>query len=556
MKDPVALNLFMDISPQSDASSKGGSLAPTKRLFGKLLAKEIHGIRFSQDHRMGKSNKQCSIQKEWKIVESLTGLIGAGVMIPSTKGAALASILEKLGLTKEQITSLINKATDSNGLIHLDALARGVQSILAKRPSGDSNIGIGREYVPQLALAFLRLGGDLEAVKGALEKHGLAKAELEITDVVAMLKDLAPGLKLSEKDMEALLRNLGIPLRPQNLGSLAKELKGKEDILKIFQEPKDSSKGQSAVAKRKLAYVLRGKGLSPEKIKQILETTTFNSAKGARDNEKGEEVTEKQIEALLKSIRVKDKTNTKNLSLREQLKARLNEVAEASGDKPHKPMSQIKSIRVSISRPEESGNTQKSPITSALRNKPGKTTRISKLTSENKNQAPLVLDSNQNTLRSEAIEWVSPTVANWTNPYDTLQKVIEHLRWMVARGQHESKLTLHPPELGQIDLRVLVKQGHLQVQLGTEHPWAKEIVEGSLNVLRHHLTQAGFVVDKLEVMVGLGGGGFEASSGQGEQNERFSHSHNIQVSNHTEVIQDTKTPGVVLEHSHQLSIVV
>lgn len=74
---------------------------------------------------------------------------------------------------------------------------------------------------------------------------------------------------------------------------------------------------------------------------------------------------------------------------------------------------------------------------------------------------------------------------------------------MIRGGEQRGSLHISPPELGKLDLDIVLKQGHLQANVTAENPVVKEIIEANMNQLKQQLADQGFIVEKFEVMVGL-----------------------------------------------------
>ncbi len=555
MKGSAILNMFKDISlAPSQPQRQGNTAIDANELFHKLLAKEIHETNMPEEGQAGGKSRWDSSRKEEKLVASLAGLAGFNPVIPSAKANTLFVILKRLGLRKEQISAVLAKATDANGLIHLDKLARDLEAILRGSLAKDSSIAVGREYVPILALAFLRLGADLEAVRGVLEKYASAKSELKLNDVSAMVHGLAPGLQLNEKDTKTLLQALGIPVMPEDMASLLTDGKTSRELRPVIKQIKDGD--PDIISKTKLAHILRRKGIAPEKVKEILESVNFEEIRGNLGKDKKEKITNSEIQSLLQSIRLDDKREKKLSSLKQHLaKVHLKGLTKGNGKRVPPSFVQKKTENTLDSNREKSGSSQFIVTRADLKDSvKGDLTFLKRV--DKAKQLPASILTHPNSRSTDSVRSATPVNMIWVDPHETLGKVMQHLKLMLMSREQESRITLHPPDLGQMDLRVTAKHGHLQIQLGAEHPWAKEIIEGNLNALRQQLNQAGFVVDKLDVMVGLGGGGFAPHSERDGKQEWSLPSRNMEVSGPALVVQPSPTPGLIIKHNHQLSIVV
>ncbi|MHA6529255.1 flagellar hook-length control protein FliK [Paenibacillus sp. BAC0078] len=66
-------------------------------------------------------------------------------------------------------------------------------------------------------------------------------------------------------------------------------------------------------------------------------------------------------------------------------------------------------------------------------------------------------------------------------------------------GVAEATISLFPENLGQVDVKITMQNGHLVAQFLTEHAGAKDMLEQQMNQLRSALQSQGLQVEKLEV---------------------------------------------------------
>ncbi|SDL82699.1 flagellar hook-length control protein FliK [Paenibacillus jilunlii] len=66
-------------------------------------------------------------------------------------------------------------------------------------------------------------------------------------------------------------------------------------------------------------------------------------------------------------------------------------------------------------------------------------------------------------------------------------------------GVAEATITLFPENLGQVDVKITMQNGHLVAQFLTEHAGAKDMLEQQMSQLRSALQHQGLQVEKLEV---------------------------------------------------------
>ncbi len=94
-------------------------------------------------------------------------------------------------------------------------------------------------------------------------------------------------------------------------------------------------------------------------------------------------------------------------------------------------------------------------------------------------------------------------------------------------GVAEATISLFPENLGQVDVKITMQNGHLVAQFMTEHAGAKDMLEQQMNQLRAALQSQGLQVEKLEVTQnntppnsGWGQEGRQPGSGSGQQGRR------------------------------------
>ncbi|WP_440960194.1 flagellar hook-length control protein FliK [Paenibacillus nitricinens] len=94
-------------------------------------------------------------------------------------------------------------------------------------------------------------------------------------------------------------------------------------------------------------------------------------------------------------------------------------------------------------------------------------------------------------------------------------------------GVAEATISLFPENLGQVDVKITMQNGHLVAQFMTEHSGAKDMLEQQMNQLRVALQSQGLQVEKLEVTQNntplnsqWGQEGRQPGSGSGQQGRR------------------------------------
>jgi flagellar hook-length control protein FliK len=80
-----------------------------------------------------------------------------------------------------------------------------------------------------------------------------------------------------------------------------------------------------------------------------------------------------------------------------------------------------------------------------------------------------------------------------------LQKMVKNFRFNRANGVSEARFALNPDNLGHINVKISVNNGHVVAQIYTDTAMAKETLDAQLLHLRAALQSSGLIVEKLEV---------------------------------------------------------
>ncbi|MGV6938382.1 flagellar hook-length control protein FliK [Paenibacillus sp. CMM36] len=77
--------------------------------------------------------------------------------------------------------------------------------------------------------------------------------------------------------------------------------------------------------------------------------------------------------------------------------------------------------------------------------------------------------------------------------------VVQKLDIVKHTGLTEATIMLRPDHLGQLEVKLIMQNGHLVAQFMTEHSGAKDLLEQQMSQLRSSLQSQGIQVDKVEV---------------------------------------------------------
>ena len=103
-------------------------------------------------------------------------------------------------------------------------------------------------------------------------------------------------------------------------------------------------------------------------------------------------------------------------------------------------------------------------------------------------------------------------------PAYVVRQVGEQMVQMVRQQLSSLRLTLRPPELGQLNLELSVKDGVVRVTMLAETAAAKSALDSGLEQLKYVLAQQGLKTERLEVLVNPDAQQEQAQSQSGGQN--------------------------------------
>ncbi|MCP4220682.1 MAG: hypothetical protein GY765_39005 [bacterium] len=113
-----------------------------------------------------------------------------------------------------------------------------------------------------------------------------------------------------------------------------------------------------------------------------------------------------------------------------------------------------------------------------------------------------------------------------------VDRVENSIKFMVAEGERHVSINLHPPELGKVQVELMMKDNQVSAKISAESMAVKEIIMSNLEQLKSNIEEAGIIVDQVDVEVGGfkdhfeqefsegnpdGGGGGAGSEGDGAE---------------------------------------
>ncbi|AIF49194.1 hypothetical protein HY57_19060 [Dyella japonica A8] len=93
------------------------------------------------------------------------------------------------------------------------------------------------------------------------------------------------------------------------------------------------------------------------------------------------------------------------------------------------------------------------------------------------------------------------------------QELSQQVTWLGGQDVKEARIRLHPEDLGELDVKVSVKQDHVDVAFIAQHPQAVHAVQQTLSQLDAMLAHHGLSLGQAQVGQGNSGQGSSAQPG-------------------------------------------
>jgi len=502
MDQAFALNLFSDLGFTGSAVKPQSPEGISEGLFKSLLTKE---------------HRRTSISREKGIENDLqdTGMPPGMVSLAPGAGGKLTAYLEAKGVSEEEAASLIRGARGEDGSIHLDRL---MASLNGRRDAASANKGdlmVASRDVPQFQEFLFRIGLGVGDVKSLIEQGSDGKGNVLLSKIVAALSRRFPGIDSPEK-LVGLLSRFGIKCCSSDVAHRinAGELKS---FMHAFATT--SSEDAQKHIKTVLAQLLREKGVPPEKVKSFLEgmnVTYARNASGSQSAKAGEI-------GLWDGLVLRQQRKMKNDPWTEKILAILKDSRTGARQVDDKEGNFLQSfLSGKEDRIDHAGKSIAGRLASLLRAGEGRPSSKGQRSLnghgfDGRNavaSGETFLKTTLQGSRPDGLLHTAPHASMFARALDYSQgaspvpSILDRMQWMMKAGRQHARIQLSPPELGHIDLRLVIDQGHLQAHLGTENPMVKEMIEANLDQLKQQLAGLGFVVEEFSVHVGSDGRGF------------------------------------------------
>ena len=441
------------------------------------------------------------------------GLPLNGLRFPPDALPHLRSLLVAHGMDVENVEHLLNHCTNEDGVIEVDKLVVSLLGANHFQESAKEHMVVRAEQRPELETLLRELQLAPDEIRRLVEGSITSGGDLDARGLAEGLKGVDPQLTL-ERFLK-ICRKRQIDVQPQ-------ELKLNTD--------------QSEYSERlELASRLRHEGMRPEQVKLLLERLASNSQQVQEMHpEIGEQnlKTDQDIQALLSKLQSRtSRDQVKNghwarqgKTIPESLKKVISQPAdglagqEPAGAEATQVASSVLEAQLKIEE-EMAAELRAKQIQRAFQ-----TDRVSKVAREKGAVTGAVASLTTEGTAGARVQALSPFMlgtSQSSNPAMEPQfRVAQQLIIMTANGESRTRLNLHPPELGRLQIEISVESNKLSATLVTETQVVKELMESHLGQLRQHLSQHDLHLENFQVSVGTDGSSYKDSNHEFLSNDK------------------------------------
>ena len=391
--------------------------------------------------RATKDDGSISLAAVFNLLDQYEANQGPFLLIDSSQKNAFIQVLQELGLSQEDIQDLINSSTDEDGMLKIknfhDLLAKVEEAQAAQGSAGKVNKGILSNLLQQLGLTDEEIQTLLE--QGSDSEGNLrAEAALDILKKAAATQDNATRQSL--KDLAAMMRvNTETDSEANMTEAEAKRIKNQ--VNKMIQAMEGGGKDSKTSLK-----------------------DTLQAALADEFAEEGVELKGSNLNGLEHTATPKVKAS-----------------AEAASSEDKQQAFQFAK--------QQQGSQAKPEVTGA--DSQGGSNNTAKAGS-----ATVGLGS-----AGRSTEAAQTAGVRGTLPSYVVHQVGERMAQMIKNNQNSLKINIKPPELGELNLELSVKDGVLKATLTAESVAAKNTLDAGSEQLKQLLSQQGLKVESLDIIL-------------------------------------------------------
>jgi flagellar hook-length control protein FliK len=422
----------------------------------------------------------------------------------------LKEVLVMSGYSESDAEEIIKRASEKDGTVNLGAV-----------------FNVMSQYTPSEGPVFLISAKDKPVLMQVLKELGLPDAEVrkfvdglaqkgDMLVVSGLPKMLARAMELQEtrdgstqidKDtLRDLLSRIGLNSKDiDTLLTKATDSQGRispEALLQVFEQAAASQDSQVKKSLQELAQNLR---------------VTDGTQEQATDAER----IKAQVMQFLQKVEIQAQPQEKPefaQALKDLLQTNLNTDDDMSQEEVArlvKEQAATDSVRESTSK-GESGETKsdsQGQTWAGLASAKAAVAQNVKGTAQgdSSSQAAVTASSGADGRLASAAR---AAAARSTLPTYVVRQVSEQIALMAKNNQSQLRLALKPPELGELTIKLSLREGVLKATLVADNASAKHALEAGLNDLKQQLAQQGLKAERLEVVISPDAERREARSGE------------------------------------------
>lgn len=523
--EQVGLHLCADLFSDKNAAPAAGSGDPAGSMFRSLLERST-GSNPALSHYEERRRAGMPEDKAGTLSGSVEGMIQrvglpvSQLRLPRSAVPELVSLLEGQGLQKGEIRALLAVLSEKDGSIRMDKLLARLQSMDRKARDGNGLLMEGKE-IPQLGEALMALGIGAGRIKEIIEASQTRKGELSIERLSSALSQISPGI-----DAKSLLTHILDRAQIQARQKTEARSSSDPDVQRLLQDlsAAQGEDGRKEIRKE-IGRLMRERGIPPQEVKSFLETLTPSQAgalakKTQAAQDPGGRKAEAGAEGLMEKVVLDSTRRAPQEDWKEKILQLLQKERMLGKGQPEKPLFPEEALN----KPNPAEQKVLEPKTKAANLiEPATRTPEAKAKPLAEHPEPLgsrkerTADTKPASVREGVtadmsavrVQKEGPEVAAALRAKETvalpepLPKVLDRMLWMIQGGEQKGRIHISPPELGRLDLDLVIKNGHLQARVNAESPQVKDLLDANLHQLKQRLAEIGLTVDRFEVSVGL-----------------------------------------------------
>jgi len=506
--EQISLNLTTDLFSDRPAGVSGTPGDPAGQLFRSLLEKSASSAKESSTNRQAARGTD-SAKGTAALEEALRqlGLPLGQLRLPGSAVPELVALLEKQGFKREEIQSLIASLSDKDGSIRIDRLLARLQK--SENPGRKSEGSVlDAKDIPLVGEALAAMGVGAGKIKEIMERSITKKGELSLERLSGALATNLPGV-----DSKALLSSILERGQIQASDKGAARIAADPDVKRLLNDLSlASNQDAQKQIREEIGRLLREKGMQPQEVKSFTETLTASHARTLSKCSVVDPDASKKAEADARGVMEKIVLGSERKPATDESRERVIKILEKEKALGKSGLKNEWLQEDGISK-ASSGEHRAKLVTadpmgaSEVKGKsaPEATVGARKLDAGT-GQAVEGMTSDLSGIRVQksSLDAVTATqIKETVSLPDPLPKLIDKMLLMMQGGEQKGRIHITPPELGRLDIDLVIKQGHMQAQLRAENPHVKELLDANLPQLKQQLADLGLVVERFDVMIGM-----------------------------------------------------